>query len=167
MAIPQEVQGHLQLTVEQWLRRNPNPSPQDVQDMTNRLYDMARPETRGNRSDYGRIVNQTINMFNTAEQLMINRDIRGTGLPTSGAIEQGQPKFAYYVIVVGKTIDGEDVISAAVWVRSDQTLTANELHNLAISQVTPWSQEYMDKAHGKRIDHYETFVQLAGQIARS
>lgn len=166
MAIPSEVQGHLQKTVEQWLRRNPSPNPQDVQDMANRLYDMARPETRSVRGDYMRIVNQTINMFNSAEALRDAPDMRGTGLPTSGAIEPGQGRYFYYVLVSGRNIDGEEVYSTAVTIESDSLLTANELHRMAINAAIPGQSNYAEELHGRQINYYQTYVLLAGQRAR-
>lgn len=167
MAIPPEVQGHLQKTVEQWLRHSPAPSPQDVMDMADKLRNNQRPGDRQNISDYTRIVNQTINMFNSAEALRNAPNIRGTSLPTSGAIEQGQGRYFYYVIVSGRSIDGNEVYVTAIGIESDSLLTANELHDMAINQVTTEPQSADINAPGRRIDHYETFVLLAGQRART
>lgn len=167
MAIPSEVVGHLLLTADQLIRHAGGPDNIDALTIGRYLYDHARPETRGTRQEYTRIGSDAIRMARLASRIRDNPNDRIRNVPELESISMTEPAFAYRVVVVGRNIDNEEVFSTAVWIRSDNPLTANELKQLAIGQVTPVSANYTEKLHGRQIHHYDAYVMLAGQKVRN
>jgi hypothetical protein len=162
MAIPQEVQQHLVLTAEQMIRHSGGSGTITPQAIAQRLYNDARPETRGTMREYGVIARAALSMAQAAFTATQDPNTRLRRLPITGSISQGDPKYAFRVIVVARDATGTELFSTAVWVRSDNELTATQVQLYAVQQVSPTPQHYTESVQGRVIASYDYYIMLAG-----
>lgn len=162
MPIPQFTTEQLYLTVDQLVRRAGGPGAADPRAIARYLYDHAREDTRGTLAEYRKIAGDAIRMSQAAFTAELTPEIRQRVLPKVAGISQGDPTYAFRVVVVARDNDGNELFSTAVWVRSDNELNALQIKLAAVQAVAPAPREYQQAVHGKVIASYDTYIMLAG-----
>lgn len=164
MPIPQYTTGQLYLTVDQLLRRIKDMDDWSATDIGRKLYDQARPDTRGSLTEYVKIASDAIRQARAARDMEQNLDQTRTSLPPSTGLGAMTGQYQFNVVVEAIADDGTKMFSTSVHIESNEPLSARQVKAMAIAAIGQVPANYRNEAQGRQIARYETWIMLAGQL---